>query len=227
VFEWDDILIVGDSFSAHRSDLSHWPMLLTQQLTGEKISSGQNKFPRGKGFTGCSWWSVRKILLEELEKKVPKVLIVTHTEAQRLPSDENFGLNSGSVFRVGDSETSHIPTSVLLAAQQYYKYLSSVNFQNWAQLQWFNELDDIITAYQIPQVLHVHSFLPWKITDPLHVFKTGTTFTTPLWEICDDNKNPNSLAIFNHFNVPNNMRLAVAFKNALQDYTIGSKEITI
>ena len=50
MYDWDDILIVGDSWCAERDNLGHWPNLLLFELTD--IAKG---IPRGKGFPGCSW----------------------------------------------------------------------------------------------------------------------------------------------------------------------------
>jgi len=46
-----DLLILGDSFCRWRETDKHWPFLI------------ENEKPRGVGFSGCSWWSVRKYLL--------------------------------------------------------------------------------------------------------------------------------------------------------------------
>ena len=87
----DEFLIIGDSFAAHRSEDSDWPRLLAT------LQTDVTQTPRGQGFGGASWWSTRKCLLTELAIKVPKVLVLCHTESGRLPSDFNFGINVSTV----------------------------------------------------------------------------------------------------------------------------------
>lgn len=232
MFDWDDVLIIGDSFTAHREKSVHWPMLLTCLLTNRPPE--ENLIPRGYGFSGCSWWAVRNRLLEECEKRVPRVLVIAHTEPQRIPSDQNFNLNSGSVFHLDNEKTNtgeydphQPPKEVALAAQQYYKYLISLNYHIWAQKQWFNELDNIISyRYKIEKVMHLHSFVPWGNAKP-HVFKNGTTFTTPLWEICDDKNSTSSQKTYNHFVSSNNIMLAKTLYKSIGNYIVGERELAL
>ena len=71
-----ELLILGDSFCRWRETDKHWPFLI------------ENKKPRGTGFSGCSWWAVRKELLRELKTK-PKTIIFCHTECSRIPHQRN------------------------------------------------------------------------------------------------------------------------------------------
>ena len=236
MFEWDDILIIGDSFTAHRHDMSTWPMLLSCLLTDMKFNS--NLIPRGRGFSGCSWWSARKLFLQECDRKMPKILIMSHTEPQRIPSDDDFKLNSSSVFDIDSDEKSHHPTDidipsskkvpkeVLIAAQQYYKYLISIEHQIWAQEQWFKEIDQFVVANKIEYVLHMHSFLPWH-DKKLHEFKVGTTFDTPLWEMSDDKITGFSNRNRNHFSTSKNTQLAKVLHTAIIDYRLGLRELIV
>ena len=72
MFEWDDILILGDSFVGSRTEQLDWPQLVACQLTNSVYEI--NRQPRGQGFNGCSWWSVRTRLYEELKYKKPKMI---------------------------------------------------------------------------------------------------------------------------------------------------------
>ena len=57
MYEWDDILIVGDSFCAERDQLYHWPAIFANKLTNEnKIN------PRDSPV----WLKVERILREQL-----------------------------------------------------------------------------------------------------------------------------------------------------------------
>lgn len=244
----DDILIIGDSFCACRIHDYDWPIVVVNKLTGKSYDS-----VRGKGFTGAAWWSARKLLLEQLEKRVPEVLIMTHTEMQRIPSDENYGLNSGSVFNAEFYSNSQkvrpgenvVPHEVLLAGQSYYKYLFCKDFMQWAQTRWFYEIDEIVKAYNVPYVIHFHAFMPWD-TKPLHIFKNGVTFNKALWPISDDNKrlSNSKMKIIdnhevidadlwqnnntrNHFTHENNIVLANQILEALNDYSNGARDLQL
>ena len=232
-FSEKDILIIGDSFCRSRKNPVDWPVILTKNL----ISQEKEKVTvRGKGFSGASWWSTRKLLLKELEVHTPKILVITHTEAQRIPNDENFSLNSSSVFDEHNIE--NIPGDLKTAAQLYYKSLFSIDFHIWAQKQWFLELDDIIQKYKIPYVIHFHSFKPWNNEKP-HVFKNGVTFDKILWDNSDDcyilekykdkidNQETSLLdlqhkyEVTNHFSRDKNNKIALASLRAIKNNFIG------
>lgn len=248
MFEWDDILIVGDSFASHRNKETDWPRVLISNLTG---CNDNHRIIRGKGFTGASWWSTRKEILHQISHRVPKLLIVTHTEPQRIPHVEDLPLNTATVFNdkyysdLKKQNKEYIPIEILHAGQHYYKHLFVEEFHLWAQENWFAELDKIVLEYSIPYVIHLHAFEPWKGNVP-YIFKHGLTFVTPLWEVCDDNKafkkttwknafgkikipNPelwNNLGTRNHFLPENNVKLAEQILEAISNYSLG-KTITL
>lgn len=246
--KWNQLLIVGDSFTNRRENADHWPFIVAQELSGYKNLS--HKHVRGEGFTGASWWSTRKGLLTELEKGVPKILIMTHTEMQRIPSDKDYGLNSSSVFnsavylKEGKLEGKPTPRDlppleVLLAGQEFYKHLFFGDFYMWAQERWFNELDNIIEKFDIPYVIHIHSFNHSLWTGkPLYTFKRGITFENALWPLSDDySKIQNSVKVnygnisakisnnwanyntYNHLTVENNSKFAKFILENLDNYS--------
>lgn len=245
---WNDVLIIGDSFAQQRSEPTDWPKFVTATLTQEFNTT---KSPRGLGFSGASWWSSRNLLLKEVKKHSPKVLIMTHTEMQRIPSDENYGLNSASVFNIENytkpTSTGNIcPKEVLLAGQEYYKHLFCKDFHLWAQLKWFEEIDEIVKANHIPFVIHMHSFEVWD-QNPTYIFKNGITFDKPLWDISDDNKllelksykkindlvNTIDADVWtnnsnrNHFTMANNVKLAQQIIDAINNYSNGLKPLQL
>lgn len=236
MFEWDDILILGDSFVGHRDLETDWPQLLACKLAGVPFDS--KRIPRGHGFNGSSWWSVRNRLLTELQNRKPEVLILTHTEPQRIPSDDNYNLNPGSVadpdwlVKINTNEQNEIdsnagiaPKEVLLAGQQYYKYLISIDYHLWAQEKWYEELDEIITSSNIKYVIHMHCFEPWKNKE-LYKFKNATTFDKPLWQVSDDVKKW-SIHHRNHFTIENNAKMMGLINNAIENYSVGFKEFKL
>lgn len=174
---WEDVLIVGDSFCGNRTDKNHWPQYLTSKITG--IAFNPTRVPRGQGYPGASWWSVRNRLIKELAIRIPKVLIICHTEPLRIPNDNDWGVNFRSVelgqIHVLNSTDKPMPTNFKLGASLYYQEIMSLNFHEWANLAWFKELNEI--AKPIEKVLHLYCF-EGQYTD--YTFSKGTTLTVPL-----------------------------------------------
>lgn len=213
MYEWNDILIVGDSFAAARSEPDHWPMALTLKLTGHTYD--QNKLPRGTGHAGCSWWSTRCELLRELEIRVPKILIICHTDSGRLPSDYDYGLNLGSML---DRKCVVAPDNIVEAACRYYKYLHSSNFNAWAKKQWLLDLDTILQSANI-LIIHLHCFKE-DIEFPLNRF--GVTSAETLYEVgiaFYKNLGTHPSKLFdNHFKLPENLKIAAALYDTIINF---------
>jgi hypothetical protein len=218
MFDWDDILIIGDSYASARHSMDHWPMALTVLLTGIPFPNDQ-RLPNGIGFPGAAWWSVRNELLAQLKVKIPKVLILCHTDKYRLPSDTNLPLNSGTAQGTGTH--TNIDQSLRLSLEYYFKYLFSESFHVWAEAAWFSELDNIITQYQIPYVIHLHCFSSGNNV-MLHEFKTGITHLVALFD-----KNNMKDVYFNHFSVDQNTELAHSLHKmiiSMQPFSTGMKD---
>jgi hypothetical protein len=230
MYEWNDILIVGDSFASSRETMNHWPVALTTKLTGESYQ--QNRHPRGEGFSGGAWWSTRNNLLKELAMCVPKVLIMCHTNEDRIPSDYDFGLTSGCLdvgkFIRGPGDDARYSTEVFNASRQYFKYLFSPSFHQWASEQWFNELDSILSKNKIPIIIHLHCFpgkTPGIVTRGSgipRVFSHGITSAEILSNLVQDTYNNNfdqsSGNFANHFKFPENIKIADTLYDAVMNY---------
>lgn len=177
-YDWNDILIVGDSFCDSRDAHDTWPQLALTALTGQSFD--KNRQPRGRGFPGGAWWAYRKELLAELNIRVPRVLIVCHTEPFRIPNDKNYSLNFKSVEdRVlhKDGKNHRMPARVAEAADLYYQELMCDDFYLWAVKQWFQELDGLCAERGIEKVIHLYSF-GGSYTD--YTFENGVTVAVPM-----------------------------------------------
>jgi hypothetical protein len=215
-YRWSDILIVGDSFCADRTRKSNWPQVFTTSLTAKPYQEGID--PRGKGFSGASWWSARKNLLEELKISPAKVLIFCHTEPYRIPSDDDFGLNTRSVLEeeIRVPENRKKPSDDFkVAAIGYYEHIISQPYHDWAYQQWFNEIDTIIESHNIEKSIHLFCFQgPYN----QHTFKKGVTISIPLityqktsiWRIMKDNAN--------HYSTEQNIELGMNLSNIIKNY---------
>jgi hypothetical protein len=217
-YEWDDILIIGDSFCADRSMQYHWPQIVTTRITDQQYNGTIS--PRGRGFPGASWWSGRKNLLTELELRVPKVLILCHTEPYRIPHDTDWGLNTRSVAHnivyVPPDSTDKPSKEFINAATAYYEYIISEDYHKWAYQQWFLEVDRIIDQYQmIEKVVH---FFCFKGPHCDHVFKNGVTMEVPLieyqklpvWRVRDEAPN--------HYSKIDNLKFGIKLSDIIKNY---------
>ena len=240
----DDILIIGDSFVKDRSTQNHWPYKLKQLLM--KDSEVDSRPTKGWGLAGVAWWSTRGRLIHELQYHVPKILIIVHTEAIRIPSDLDFPLNIGSINiynhkqlmgGVQSNDNRSLFTSELTdAARDYFKYLCSIPFMEWATQRWYDELDQIIDQHKIEKVIHLHGF-GFQRPPETHVFRTGVTVNQKLWNNSDDanfwhnnNKtfpNPQECNTYNHFSISNNSKIAHSLYNLLMNYNPGLNNVNL
>lgn len=221
MYNWDDILILGDSYAFSRDHQTDWPTALTIKLTGQQFSS--DKLPRGAGYPGCSWWSTRNRLLKEISIRPPKVLVICHTEFSRLPSDEDFGLTfSGLSTKKIWSPSGMVSDShpIMSAGTMYYKYMYSEQFYLWAMKQWLNDLDSIIIDAGIERVIHLPCFaLPEEICP-----KQGITSEEILFEIHERLLGENAGYVNdahyhrNHMDVNSNITFANSMYEAIINY---------
>lgn len=205
MYKWDDILIVGDSWCAERENLGHWPNELLFELTD--ISKGT---PRGKGFPGCHWWSVRKRLFQELNSKSAKVVIIIHTDASRIPSDTNRAFTIAGVM----NQLRKKDDVILKAASEYYKHLYSANFHDWAERQWFRELDSFLEKKQVEKIIHLHGFN--KHEEQKYTFKNGVTVEYSLHRYLT--MNTGTVTYPNHMTYENNQKLALFLHKLITNY---------
>lgn len=219
-----DILIIGDSFCSHRTHKDHWPKIVHDSLTTDVLPSIS---PRGYGFPGASWWSVRNCLLKELKIKLPKVAIFCHTEPHRLPHPEDWGVNSRSSelgeIHVLNKPSSPMPQEYATAARMYYEQIWMSDYHYWAIQQWFKELDDLTTG--IEKVLHFYCFTG-EYTD--YTFKKGVTFTNPLinYQVKKKMFSTKQIPEANHFDENTNRQFAKTVLNYIDNYPGNGVRIT-
>ncbi len=212
MYDWDDILIVGDSWCAERDNLGHWPNLLLFELTG--VAKG---IPRGKGFPGCSWWSTRKKLFDELNNKTAKVIIIIHTDPNRIPSDLNLPMTINMAFRTAtvkgrwDTPEKEMRAK---AAIEYYAHLFSANFHRWAEKRWFEELDDFLISHKDAKIIHLYG--QRGHTDNHYKFNIGVTIESHLYYYLIPNTE--NIKYPNHMTMKNNEKLALSLKDMILNY---------
>jgi hypothetical protein len=207
MYDWDDVLIVGDSWCSERENLGHWPNHLLFELTDIT-----NKTPRGRGYPGCSWWSIRNRLFRELKSKPAKVVIIIHTDASRIPSDIDKPFTINSVRKHSQELKSPQNRIIYKAAVDYYNHLYSANFHNWAENQWFLELDSFLLEKQIEKVIHLYG-VPKR--DP-YVFKSGVTVYQTIYKYLTMNTETSFYP--NHMTYEHNQKLAIFLNKLITNY---------
>jgi hypothetical protein len=218
MYNHNDILIVGDSFAQDRTNPTDWPMALSKMLTGS------DAVPNGIGKGGTAWWTARRSIIKALQENPPKVLIVCHTEANRLPSDKDVGINSGTVLReeYDPKNTYWYSKEEYIAAQMYYIHLMSEEFHAWARTHWFYELDHISAS--IPIVIHLHCFYDYELKEhgllvDSYTFRHGITSSEILFKLqAQESPLPNGRDLpgfRNHFSPENNVKIAQALYKAI------------
>jgi hypothetical protein len=208
-----DILILGDSFAFDRSQPNDWPLVLTELLTGVKTQ------PRGAGFKGGSWWSVRCRLLAELEQASPKIAIFCHTDPYRLASDYNYGITLGIL----DSDDLFVPDEVkhtyypekFDAAKLFYKHLFSKEYMEWAADRWYKECDELMQQHNVDKVIHLWCFAY------RYKFRKGMTSRQNLFHLSSIHDKDSKQFSRNHFHERENLRLANTLLNLLSNYADG------
>lgn len=210
MYDWDDILIVGDSWCSEREHLVHWPNNLLFELTD--IPKG---IPRGIGYSGCAWWSVRKRLIDELNTKPAKIVIIIHTDASRMPSDTNKPLTINNARRYSKDTTKSLENRIMhKAADDYYKHFYSADFHNWAERQWFLELDNFLEKKQVKKVIHLYGVRRNK--DQIYKFKCGVTVEQTIQKYYTTNTE--TMHYPNHMTYENNQNLASFLYKLITNY---------
>jgi hypothetical protein len=214
-YNWNDILIVGDSFCSDRLSETDWPQALTCKLSNNEYD--RTRIPNGAGFDGASWWSTRRCLMKELNKSIPKIIIFCHTEKMRIPSDYDYALNHRSVEirELIPKQKKVMPEDLAKAAEGFYNHLLSHEFQDWTMRQWFHEIDWIMNKHQIEKVIHLYSFPDWH-NKPLYKFKHGVTIMDPLYNYHKLNTDIERFP--NHFNNYENVQFATFLFDIIENY---------
>lgn len=222
-FSHSEIVVIGDSFCACRTEPATWVRKFTETLTGS------SKPARGQGYPGNSWWSTRRELFKQLKIQVPKILVICHTEPMRIPNNHNMPLNSNTARDPG----SHLPPELNYlqdmykdmanAAVEYYRHLCFEEYHLWAQQAWYRELDEeILPQYKIPCIIHLHCFPPWHKKKKNYVFKNGATINEVLIDYSvEDSLSPTG----NHFTPEMNLRVGELLAGVVDTYSNGSRDL--
>ena len=196
-----NIIVVGDSFS---SNPAGWPRQLAAELNLNLVSYGVG---------GASWWPARDFLMK-LDDEVTHntdVIVFCHTFAIRLPTlDVSLGLLDHSKLDTGIEKQN--------AIKLYQKYILDERFLEWAQVQWFKEINE---KWGNVKTVHLHCF-PWSI-DSGKATLQGVNVTPSLMAISLDEIGAKEVRLVNdgrsnHFSKENNTELAVQLADIINAY---------
>jgi hypothetical protein len=221
MIDFDNLLIIGDSFCSHSSAETDWPVVLGKLLKVPMTCFGR---------PGNSWWSNYRDLKNYKPPQDKKtLLIVIHTESQRLPNDNNIAATPGIIFTapgaINDLSRYKNGNELARIAKDFYtSELFSSEFYDWAQQAWIKELDqrpDFVKVFHIPAFDSVDLSL---IKNGLVIHPSANTRSLRKLssnEILGDSirwQGPDSR--HNHFNKTNNIRFGEALANIISTATI-------
>jgi hypothetical protein len=149
---FNNLLIIGDSFCEHRVRQSDWPVALGRMLDCKV---------HGRGWGGCAWWNSKKELDKYKSNRSTTVLIVVHTDSNRLPNDFNYPITPRLMQSlVGGTIVNDVVRYPWLKYRQlaldfYSSELFSMQFYEWAHAAWINEIDQCNDFYA---TIHIPAF---------------------------------------------------------------------
>lgn len=229
------IAFVGDSFcgftNSPRTNLYGFPQGSVQtppsytSLVADHYGYGESLH----GYCGRSWWYSWVRFYNEWQDKLDQLeaIIFCHTHANRINNSENHDLPhmvSDHIFSLFNRD------DLARACETYYKHILDVDFNAWAQQQYFKMLREKFSSVK---TIHFHCFrdtLPWSDLLP------GVVYTTCLMHVAIGEEIGTSQQILdatgdqskaNHFNEHNNRALAGVIIDTLDDYKPGQYEIPL
>ena len=224
------IAFVGDSFCAaygldewklRGCTLQQWgtdkPTYINQVVT----TNSYTLYPYG--FGGKSWWYSRQRFVEDLAR-IPadifenqlETIVFCHT-------------NSARINNAWNRELSNTDTASSIASN-YYRHIFDSDFNDWAQQQWFKEINN---RWAHLKTIHFHCF-----TDSVkhsHLLP-GMVFTTPLihisiGELSGTEKEIDKLILddqrYNHLSAANNQILADIIVRSIYKYRPGQYRLDL
>jgi hypothetical protein len=210
-----DLLILGDSFCSDRILKVDWPVIVKKSLSTPIAGANRWSFKpvtlRGQGFPGASWWSVRNQLIQKI-KTPPQIAIFCHTEPNRIPNDDDWGINMGSadIGMIHGKHLQPMTDEFQLACKLYYKHLWSRKYHEWTMTSWLCELDELTKDIEI--VLH---FFGFENDHRYHRFQHGVSFSDPLRDYATFGSDP---YLRNHFDIDTNQRFADFVLEHIRNY---------
>jgi hypothetical protein len=151
-----NLLIIGDSFCQAEH---HWPSYLRA-----KISYPQHVVPRNAwrvhAFPGGGWWPIQQQIYSSQIGDTDwfnqiKLLIIIHPFTSRVFSTDH-EIRRSCAVELPVNWSANDFDEATIAHSLYYKYIYQENFHAWAQLKWFDELDQLLTTR--PQIMSIHLF---------------------------------------------------------------------
>lgn len=181
------LLVFGDSFCANRQNFTDWPNYLAKQL---------NLRLTGQGFSGASWWEIRKSFLQILRDDFENIELIVFCHAW-----------PHRIIGVDKTVNHHDPANAKIV-KTYLTHFSNDEFDHWCCQQWFKELNSLVTGKKIIHIQnfqetkkYFHSLQGIRLETPtlieLSMAEIGSKYTTVLVNDCRSN----------HFSAESNLKL--------------------
>jgi hypothetical protein len=125
-----NIIIVGGSYCKLKES---WPLQVANNLGLNLIHFS---------LSACHWWNIRHFLisLSEQEKNASEVIIYCHPNSiNKLPLEN----------RMFNLLKKNPPKEFLKAKELYDKHFNNIEFNEWAEIQWYKEFSDMFKNIKI------------------------------------------------------------------------------
>jgi hypothetical protein len=240
------IIFVGDSYCA-------WTDQSTYDFSGQPQHQYYKKDSPGHpaivsahyrddlfcyGYGGKSWWYSRNKFQQALKQNpamldTARAVVFCHTDAWRINSTNQTLTTFHLPQNYGRWDNQQNPWDVELAdaSQLWLKHLCDLEFQEWAQQQYFRELAQ---QYTNIKTIHFHCLSHSVESSDL---LPGMVYTTPLCTISggepgakaiiNDSKRRLTDTRANHMNAHNNWALAQVIIGAIDNYSPGQHTIDL
>jgi hypothetical protein len=234
------ILYIGDSYCATYSydhiervdDQHHQGVVITDNLVSHLNVAAKllNTSFIPFGYAGKSWYYSRSRFLKHFNEN-PELLeqleavVFFHTDGYRYNTvNQHISTDLMCDIKNRPSEES----IYVEPYRDWLKYLMDPEFQSWAQLQWFHEINKIFS-----EVKKIHFCNFNNVIERSNVLE-GMTFVTPLFDISLGEMEGTDQEILdkfgndqraNHFNEHNNKELGKLVANAVNNYLPGRHPI--
>jgi hypothetical protein len=245
-----NIIFIGDSFCnayQYRTGRIHrpWQEPTTDSTYLDFVADYFNLTACSYGFGGQSWYHSRCEFLKDISKS-PDLLdktdlvVFCHTTPIRLNTGTNTPGGRCGVHLLPDTvehlhprnKSSQEQLEVSKALGMWQVYLMDIDFQNWAQIKWFEEIH---TLFAEKKMIHFSCF-PCADTQKEFERLPGMVYRTPLVHISLGEKIGTDEEVGqshwqetrkNHLSVTNNRALADVIIDSFKNYMPGCYDIDL
>lgn len=210
------IMVVGDSFSAHKTEPESWINQLATLVDGDVTSFGQ---------AGCSNYSIMNQYIKNNYEKYD-VVIVIKTAPNRIPFIKN-AYHLSFFIDPDEKVNSILPKNYKEALEIYLKFYYDLDFCTWvSQQSWYSILNKKPEKQKIIWIDVPSNNTDYNLEKQNSIITIGNLIKIHQKEILSEGyknikefrtKNPTEIGKYNHLSPINNYNFAIFLKNIIFD----------